>query len=72
MAKKYHSLLIIEAGRWTSPFGDFDKECVEFERDTYVEDGCKKKNIKLYTWAKVPTQAQLEDMLHALNVKEGR
>ena len=63
----YYQLFVREEGEWTISFGDRDKECVEFEAEDYRDPGVRVKDIKLVTFARVPTQGQLHMKLESLN-----
>ncbi|MNZ81401.1 hypothetical protein D3C78_1000650 [compost metagenome] len=47
--KAYYSLLSREddASPWTIEFGDYDKECVESEKEEYRDKGVKATNLKI-------------------------
>lgn len=63
MTSKYYTLLCRYEidGLWHVEFGDFDKESVEFERETLRDDGVQAKNLKIIT-----TKAK-DDHAHAVH-----
>lgn len=65
--RKYYGLVLREEGMWTWAFGDFDKECVVFERDDYRDGGVKAKDLNIVTFASVPSQAQVDELIADLN-----
>lgn len=58
----YYGLWHRDNGTWVWAFGDYDRECVEFERDDMHEGylGIAKKDLKIVRYARVPTQGQID------------
>lgn len=42
---KYYTLLQKISGNWEEVFGDYDKDCVKYERQELVEYGIAKKEV---------------------------
>lgn len=67
---KYYSLLTLEHGngvsRWCPQFGDYERQIVVTERDSYVESqGYKKKDTKIVCTG--DRQADIEQYCKQLN-----
>lgn len=67
MAKKYYGLFSYTEGQWAYEFGDYDKECVEFERDDYMDKGWKRKHLIIHTWNTCPSQGEIDQLQSAMN-----
>lgn len=65
MAKKYFSLVVKEDGRWSVQFGDYDRECVESERDDYADRGHKASALRILATA--DSQAAIDLAVGKLN-----
>jgi len=66
---KYYGLVVREARgeEWVWEFGDFDRDCVKFEQDCYVESGYKRKDTMIIVFKECPDQQGLEDRMDELN-----
>lgn len=69
----YYMLYTREDGVWSPQFGDTDKECVEYERDDMVYAygmgllGHLKRDTKIVTFKRVPTERQVQAKCAELN-----
>lgn len=61
----YYQLLVRESdGQWRDEFGDRDRDAVDFERDVC---GYKRKDTKIITFKRVPTQNQVINAIKDMN-----
>lgn len=70
MSRKYYSLLVRDdkTSPWAIHFGDYDRECVEGERDDITESGeYAKGNTRIFGSA--DDQNSINEMLAAFNTK---
>lgn len=61
----YFTLALCEDGQWSPQFGDFDKECVEAEREEYRRD-YPAKALKIIK-TKTARQADVNAAIASLN-----
>lgn len=64
--KSYYSLLILEAGKWSIHFGDYDREVVEDEQAD-VKDSQPKVKTKIISTG--DSQAAIDAKVAELNSK---
>lgn len=62
--KSYYTLLILEAGKWSIHFGDYDKEVVEDEKAD-CKDSDPKAKMKIIRTG--DTQAEINEAVATLN-----
>jgi len=65
---KYYGLVVREnrESAWTFEFGDFDRGCVQFERDCY-RDNYKASNLMIVVFAECPDASGVDEYLRELN-----
>lgn len=62
----YYMAYVREDGEWGPQFGDRDKETVDYEVQDWKDHGTKAKDIKVVRFARMPTNAQIEECRRAL------
>jgi hypothetical protein len=66
MARKYYTAAVITAEGVEEDFGAFDQSDVDFEVETWRDNGARKKDIFRKTWTKCPSSAQYIEWLNAV------
>lgn len=47
MSRRYFTLAVYENGRWGPQFGDYDRETVKYELEDYVDQGHRRKHLRI-------------------------
>jgi hypothetical protein len=69
MSKRYFTLLERQAnGRWCIAFGDYDRECVEQERDDLLDSSTDEDETEYKIICTSEDQASIDAKVQALNV----
>lgn len=64
----YVAVSFDERGQWMETFGDYDKECVDYEVECWreSEEGAR-LNVKRRSFATPPSQAELEAWINSMS-----
>lgn len=46
-SRSYYTLVLLQHGRWSPQFGDYDRETVDYELEDYVDQGYKRSHLKV-------------------------
>jgi hypothetical protein len=65
VSKRYHTLAIREDGIWAPQFGAYDRSDVTDELDIYLDQGVRKRDLKIITTGEL--QAEIIAAVAKLN-----